>query len=118
MIFTVAQLCSSSYKFIKLFNNTGAKNSTIKHYVEYYGKLSHAKIRNLKQGGLDGEYLSLENKFIEHCIMQYDLFKDLDKEIACAYKCLIAGALHIIKINEKIFKSAIKEAEEFLSEEL
>ena len=54
MIFTVAQLCSSSYKFIKLFNNTGAKNSTIKHYIEYYGKLSHAKIRNLKQGGLDG----------------------------------------------------------------
>ena len=86
MIFTVAQLCSSSYKFIKLFNNTGAKNSTIKHYIEYYGKLSHTKIRNLKQGGLDGEYLSLESKFIEHCIMQYNLFKDLDKENKYEYK--------------------------------
>lgn len=118
MIFTVAQLCSSSYKFIKLFNNTGAKNSTIKYYIEYYGKLSHSKIRNLKQGGLNGEYLSLENEFIKHCVMQYDLFKDLDKEIACAYKCLIAGASHIIKINEKTFKSAVKEAEEFLSAEL
>ena len=31
---------------------------------------------------------------------------------------LIAGASHIIKINEKIFKSAIKEAEEFLSKEV
>ena len=50
--------------------------------------------------------------------MQYDLFKNLDKEIACAYKCLIAGASHIIKINEKTFKSAVKEAEEFLSAEL
>ena len=118
MIFTVSQLCSSSYKFINSFNNTGAKNSEIKYYIEYYGKLSHAKIRNLKQGGLNGEYLSLESEFIKHCIMQYDLFKDLDKEIACAYKCLIAGASHIIKINEKIFKSAIKEAEEFLSKEL
>lgn len=118
MIFTVAQLCSSSYKFVKLFNNTGAKNSTIKYYIEYYGKLSHAKIRNLKQGGLNGEYLSLESEFIEHCIMQYDLFKNLDKEIACAYKCLIAGASHIIKINEKTFKSAVKEAEEFLSTEI
>lgn len=118
MIFTVAQLCSSSYKFIKFFNNTGAKNSTIKYYIEYYGKLSHAKIRNLKQGGLNGEYLSLESEFIEHCIMQYDLFKNLDKEIACAYKCLIAGASHIIKINEKTFKSAVKEAEKFLSTEL
>ena len=118
MIFTVSQLCSSSYKFISLFNNTGSKNSAIKYYIEYYGKLSHAKIRNLKQGGLDGEYLSLESEFIEHCIMQYDLFKDLDKEIACAYKCLIAGASHIIKVNEKTFKSAVKEAEEFLSKEV
>ena len=50
MIFTVSQLCSSSYKFINLFNNTSSKNSAIKYYIEYYGKLSHAKIRNLKQG--------------------------------------------------------------------
>ena len=32
MIFTVSQLCSSSYKFINSFNNTGAKNSEIKYY--------------------------------------------------------------------------------------
>lgn len=115
MIFTANQLQSSSYKFInKLSLDDNYDVNTIKSYISHYGKLSHEKIRNIKLGG---KYQSQEEAFIDHCIMQYEFFRNIDYVISYSYKCLIAGASHIIEENVPILEKSITKSKEFLNKE-
>lgn len=115
MIFTVAQLQNASFRYLDKY----AKDldmATIKQYIAYYGELSHNKIRNIKnKESENGEFISPEKLFIEHCISQYELFESInDKNIMIAYKCLISGASLIIRLNEKVLNEANSMAENFL----
>lgn len=115
MIFTVAELTSASKKYLNDVD-TDIDIKKVKYYIDYYGKLSHLKIRNQKKGVEFGEYISLEKVFIEHLISQYKLFENIDKEISLAYLCLIKGVSFIIRINESTLREANEISENFIRE--
>lgn len=117
MIFTVAQLQNASFKYLNKYAEN-LDTTTIRQYIAYYGELSHNKIRNIKnKESENGEFISPEKLFIEHCISQYELFDSINEEnIKIAYKCLISGASFIIRLNEKVLNEANNIAENFLRE--
>ena len=117
MIFTVKQLINASLKYLdKEVENSDIDVLLVKQYIEFYGELTHKKIRNEKiEGGEENsEFISNEKEFIEYCVYQYELLKDIDKTLAATFKCLVKGAAYIIRLNEKELKEANERAEEFL----